>query len=186
MKKLLLLITFIIATKCTYAQKDSLSKAVEARSAAIGHTGNNEIKVNILYLVLGLPEISYERLIADNMGVGVSAMVSLLDDQDVRYALVANYRLYFGNKKANGFFIEGNMGIVGEEHGTYYLVPENNGYYELTKSTQAYFGLGAAAGVKFLTRNGLLGEAYLGGGRLLGNGISEFYPRIGVTIGKRF
>lgn len=68
MKKLLLLITFIIATKCTYAQKDSLSKVIEARSAAIGHTGNNEIKVNILYLVLGLPEISYERLIADNMG----------------------------------------------------------------------------------------------------------------------
>jgi hypothetical protein len=186
MKKLLLLLILFTTATCAYAQKDSISKAVEARSAAIGHAGNNEIKVNILYLVLGLPEISYERLIADNMGVGVSVMVSLLEEQQVRYAMLANYRLYFGNKKANGFFIEGNMGIVGEEHGTYYFMPENNGYYELTESTQAYFGLGAAAGVKFLTRNGLLGEAYLGGGRLLGNGSSEFYPRVGVTIGKRF
>ncbi|WP_432710444.1 hypothetical protein [Pedobacter sp.] len=107
------------------------------------------------------------------MGIGVSAMVSLLDDQDVRYALLANYRLYFGNKKANGFFIEGNMGVVAEEH-------------ELKKSTKAYFGLGAATGAKFLTRNGLLGEAYLGAGRLLGNSSSGYYPRVGVTIGKRF
>ena len=186
MKKLLLLIILFTVTNCAYAQKDSLSKAIQMRSAAIGHAGNNEIKVNLLYLVLGLPEISYERLIADNMGVGVSAMVSLLDEQDVRYALLANYRLYFGNKKANGFFIEGNMGVVAEEHGTYYFMPENNGYYELTKSTKAYFGLGAAAGAKFLTRNGLLGEAYLGAGRLLGNSSSGYYPRVGVTIGKRF
>ena len=174
---------------CAFAQKDSLAKAIEMRSAAIGHTGNNEIKVNVLYLVLGMPEISYERLITDNMGVGLSTMISVDDDIDMKYGVLANYRLYFGNKKANGFFIEGNMGVIVEETGTYYYVPSpvNDGYYyDIRKSNDAYFGLGAAVGAKFLTRNGLLGEAYLGGGRLLSDKSSEFYPRIGITIGKRF
>jgi hypothetical protein len=186
MKKLLLSITLFIFSTCAYAQKDSLAKSVEIQSAAIGHSGNNEIKVNLFYLVLGLPEISYERLITDNMGVGLSATVAVEDNQDMRYAFLASYRLYFGNKKANGFFIEGNMGVITEENSTYYYVPETNGFYQATKSNDAYFGMGAAAGAKFLTRNGFLGEAYVGAGRLLGDNNSEVYPRLGITIGKRF
>jgi hypothetical protein len=186
MKKLLLSVTLFTISTCAYAQKDSLANSIAIQSATIGHNGNNEIKVNLLYLVFGLPEISYERLVTDNMGVGLSAVVSVEDDQDIRYAFLASYRLYFGNKKANGFFIEGNMGVISEEEGTYYYMPENNGYSQATKSNRAYFGLGAAAGAKFLTRNGLLGEAYLGAGRLLGDSQSEFYPRMGITIGKRF
>jgi len=185
MKKIILSITLFMAATCAYAQQDSLANAIKTRSAAIGHSGNNEIKVNLLYLVLGLPEISYERLIADNMGIGFSAVVSV-DDQDLRHAFLASYRLYFGNKKANGFFIEGNGGIVSEKEHHFYYSPENNGIYQVTESTPSYFGLGAAAGAKFLTRNGFLGEAYLGAGRLLGESHSEYYPRVGITIGKRF
>ncbi|WP_432710443.1 hypothetical protein [Pedobacter sp.] len=59
MKKLLLLIILFTVTTYSYAQKDSLANVIQMRSAAIGHTGNNEIKVNLFYLVLGLPEISY-------------------------------------------------------------------------------------------------------------------------------
>jgi len=187
MKKIILSITLFMVASCAYAQKDSLANAIKVRSEAIGHTGNNEIKVNLLYLVLGLPEISYERLISDNMGVGLSTTVAI-DDQDLRHAFLASYRLYFGNKKANGFFIEGNMGVISEKeyNSYYYYLPENNGYNEVTKSNRTYFGLGAAAGAKFLTRNGFLGEAYLGAGRLLGESQSEYYPRVGITIGKRF
>ena len=45
-----------------------------------------------------------------------------------------------------------------------------------------------AAGGKFLTRNGFLGEAYLGVGRSFGRNSNnnEAYPRVGITIGKRF
>jgi len=185
MKKIILSITLFMAVTCAYAQKDSLAKAIEMRSAAIGHSGNNEIKVNLLYLVLGLPEISYERLISDNMGVGIAVVVAV-DDQDLRHSFLGNYRLYFGNKKANGFFIEGNMGVVTEKEHHFYYFPENNGSLQVTESTPTYFGLGAAAGAKFLTRNGFLGEAYLGAGRLLGESHSEYYPRVGITIGKRF
>ena len=48
------------------------------------------------------------------------------------------------------------------------------------------FGLGAAAGAKFLTKNGFVGEIYVGAGRLFGSSDIEVYPRAGITIGKRF
>jgi hypothetical protein len=185
MKKLLLSITFLLTSICVYAQQDSIANSVKVRSAAIGHGGNNEIKVNLLYMTLGIPEISYERLIADNMGLGLSTMVSLSDDEDMNLGLLATYRLYFGTKKANGFFIEGNTGVITKKEYVY--------SYEMyaadmapTRTTKANFALGAACGAKFLTRNGFLGEAYLGVDRLLGGGTEDFYPRIGITIGKRF
>jgi hypothetical protein len=186
MKKLLLSIILFAITGCAFAQKDSLSKAIEAQSAIIGHNGNNEIKLNLLYLALGLPEISYERLITDNMGVGLSAMAAIEDDQDLRYSFLASYRLYFGAKKANGFFIEGNMGVFSEREVNYTYVPENDVFYQIEEGNHAYFGFGAAAGGKFLTRNGFFGETYLGLGRLPENSRFEVYPRIGITIGKRF
>lgn len=46
--------------------------------------------------------------------------------------------------------------------------------------------MGIAAGGKFLTKNGFVGEIYGGVGRLFGNSNVEAYPRGGITIGKRF
>jgi hypothetical protein len=185
MKKLLLSIIICALGTSVYAQKDSVSKAVASRSAAIGHSGNNEIKLNLLYMALGIPELSYERLIGDNMGVGLSTLVSLTDDESVNLAVLANYRLYFGNNKANGFFIEANTGVITQKDYYYYYDPSMN-YLAPVKSNQASFALGAACGAKFLTRNGFLGEAYLGVDRLLGSHSDDFFPRIGITIGKRF
>ena len=184
MKKLLLSFIFMLLAVGVFAQKDNEVNSVNSQSAAIGHSGNNEIKLNLLYLVLGMPEVSYERLIADNMGLGISAMVSLIDDPDLRFSVIADYRLYFGNKKANGFFIEGNMGVVSQRYYSYYF--NDNGYGNLNEVDKVQLGLGAACGAKFLARNGLFGEAYVGLGRLLANDGDEFYPRVGITIGKRF
>ena len=49
-------------------------------------------------------------------------------------------------------------------------------------------GLGLAIGGKFLTKNGFIGEIYIGGGRNFINTdkIDGGYPRIGVSIGKRY
>ncbi|MET3113488.1 hypothetical protein AAKU52_001213 [Pedobacter sp. CG_S7] len=185
MKRLLLSITLLLLLSAgVYAQKDIVVNSVNSQSAAIGHNGNNEIKLNLLYMVLGMPEVSYERLIDDNMGVGISAMVSLIDDPDLRFSVIADYRLYFGNKKANGFFIEGNMGLVSQRYYSYYY--NDNGYSNLDMVDKVQLGLGAACGAKFLARNGLFGEAYVGAGRLLGNDGDQYYPRVGITIGKRF
>lgn len=189
MKKLLLIALFLISVVVANAQTDSLAKAVQERSAVLGHTGNNEIKLNLLFSILGMPEITYERIIGDNMGAGVAVLFNLEKEVDYKFSMTPYYRVYFGNKKASGFFIEGNASIMTRRYEIVYdYYNSNNGNGDYRKETRASFGLGAAVGGKFLTRNGFLGEAYFGVGRTLSDrrNIIEAYPRIGFTIGKRF
>lgn len=199
MKTTLLIVILIGSISWSKAQNgdtDSLSKAIKLRSEAIGHGGNNEIKINLLYSVLAIPEITYERIIEDNMGAGISLAIGATSENvfgsKINYIITPHYRLYFGNKKANGFFIEGNAGIISYKEFDYSSLPYTSyptGYnYTLHKENYTDFGLGAAAGAKFLTRNGFLGEAYLGVGRVFGGKSQslEAYPRLGLTIGKRF
>lgn len=190
MKKFLLLGLLLASTLMVSAQTDSLSKSIQKRSEAIGHGGNNELKLNLLMTIIGAPEITYERLIGDNMGLGLTAGVSISeDDVDYKYIIMPHYRLYFGGKKANGFFIEGNAALMGNREYSYLYYtdyyPGGGGSHNWNTKTQ--FGLGAAAGAKFLTRNGFLGEVYTGVGRVFGSRrLIEAYPRVGITIGKRF
>src|SRR5687768_7683065 len=106
MKKLLL--TGLLVSGCIFAnaqnKADSLSKAVQKDAEAIGQGGNNEIKLNLLYTVIGIPEISYERLLKDNMGVGLSIFAAIDNKQDYSFAAIPHFRVYFGAKKAAGFF----------------------------------------------------------------------------------
>lgn len=152
---------------------------------------NNEIKFNIPLAIYGLPELSYERIIEDNMSLGIS--VSIAADKPYNYftdkgiperaIICPYYRLYFGQKKAAGFYIEGNMAVSSQK--------ELNAYDYLTglntaESKSTGFGFGAAVGVKLLTKNGFSGDFYGGWGRLFGDNIYNGYPRIGICIGKRF
>jgi len=194
MKKVLLTGLILICTLASYAQQsDTLKNSIQKKAEAMGHGGNNELKINLLLTVIGMPEISYERIVEDNMGVGLSVFAGLDDSQEYNWGLIPHYRLYFGAKKASGFFIEGNAAIINFRDYYYYIHPAIDyapGYLPPpTKTSTTSFGLGAAAGAKFLTRNGFLGEAYLGVGRTFGENSSssiEAYPRIGITIGKRF
>ena len=139
--------------------------------------------------LFALPEITYERLLTDNSSVGLSIMFSVDNENDNKFGITPHYRVYFGKKKANGFFLEGNATIVKFEEYYQYSQFDMKGNMILFGSNidkYTSFGMGIAAGTKFLGRNGLFGEAYLGAGRFFNpNGI-EAYPRIGVTIGKRF
>ena len=198
MKKLLIVNLILVSSFLCYAQKPDTAKAnIQREAEAIGHGGNNELKINLLFTVIGMPEISYERLLADNMGLGASIFFGLDKETEYKFGLIPHYRIYFGAKKASGFFIEGNASLVTVEdfyYNTEFLAassfPSGGLYYDSrVERNRTFFGLGAAAGAKFLTRNGFLGEAYLGGGRLFGQGSNpdvDGYPRIGVTIGKRF
>ncbi|WP_316829363.1 DUF3575 domain-containing protein [Pedobacter aquatilis] len=194
MKKHFLLALIMASSLFAFAQTDSVSKTIKAKSEAIGHGGNNEVKINLLNTVIGIPEISYERLLEDNMGVGVSLAVRLTDENvygsRINYLVTPHYRLYFGSKKANGFFIEGNAAVISykEFDGStlpYTSYPVGFDYSTLDKN-YTKFGLGVAAGAKFLTRNGFLGELLLGGGRVFKSNSIDAFPRIGITIGKRF
>jgi hypothetical protein len=48
------------------------------------------------------------------------------------------------------------------------------------------FGLGIAVGSKFVTTSGFVFDVYAGLGRNLLESDGQAYPRLGLTIGKRF
>lgn len=157
------------------------------KSRLLNQLGDNEIRLNIAYAIAGIPEINYERFLADNMGLGIACGYSFekVENMRLRYEAMPYARLYFGEKKASGFFIEANMGIIGQQ-----TTEINYGVDGMTVIDSARkslnIGFGAAAGAKFLARNGFIGEIYFGMGRLFGDGITFAYPRLGICLGKRY
>ncbi|MDQ8006427.1 MAG: hypothetical protein REI64_16610 [Pedobacter sp.] len=185
MKKIATFLSLCLTASVGYAQTSEQKKDFE--------NGKNEIKINLFSSVFALPELNYERLLEDNMSVGLALGFGIGNEDDFsEYRLLAipHYRVYFGKKNCSGFFIEGNAALANvreERYGYYY--DTNYGYVTVGNgnTTKFNFGLGAAVGAKFLTRNGFVGEVYGGVGRFLGGNRSiEAYPRVGITIGKRF
>lgn len=179
MKKIIPLFILLLCSISIIAQKNENSL-------------NNEIKFNVPLAIYGLPELSYERIVEDNMGLGVS--VSFAVDKAYNYntdkgiqhrAIICPfYRLYFGQKRAAGFYIEGNMAL---SHQKELNTPDFSTGTNIPKNTiSTGFGFGAAVGIKLLARNGFTGDFYGGWGRLFGENIINGYPRLGICIGKKF
>ena len=194
MKKMLIIGLLLATTNFAFAQTDTLAIKLKKPLETTGANGNNELKLNLIYAIAGFPELTYERIIKDDMSVGVSVLVGLEKKSEYAFGIIPHYRIYFGGKKANGFFIEGNAAVISNNeeyynYGVHDYISYPPGYYptyqDMTK-TYTNFGLGAAAGAKFLTKNGFVGEVYLGVGRLFGSNNLESYVRSGITIGKRF
>ena len=190
-RKLTIFIAVLLLSLNAFSQQQNTSTDVNAaQSKSLNGSDNNELRINLLMSIIGLPELTYERYVADNMGVGLSVAVSLdkMENMSTRSIILPYYRLYFGSKKASGFFIEGNMALVRQKELDYNYYYDNGVTYqsELYTRLTTNFGFGGAIGVKLLARNGFVGEVYLGGGRLFGESIAEAYPRIGVSLGKRF
>lgn len=155
-----------------------------------------ELKLNLGMSVAGIPEVTYEYFLEDNSSIGLSIGVGLDKPEDLSLRFIATpyYRLFFGKKKNAGFFIEANAAIASYNDAYYeytYYYDDEGFYYE--EETNVYdekttnFGLGAAVGFKLLTRNNYVGEIYAGAGRLFGDSNDfEVYPRLGISIGKRF
>ena len=183
--KVIISIVVLVLSTHVYGQEQ---QQINDQSESV-KTYNNEIRFNLLTAVAGIPEVNYERFIDENMGLGLAVGLGLDQSLSTKAYILPYYRLYFGKKKASGFFIEGNMAVVSqkETYNTYdyygYTVTPIMGTY--TKST-TNFGFGAAIGVKLLARKGYTGEVFLGGGRLFGESIASAYPRIGICLGKRF
>lgn len=178
MKKLLLIIIGIICLKSSDAQ-------------SIKKIKNQEIRFNVPLAIYGLPELSYERIVEENMGLGVSLSFAVDKPRDYmtdkgipeRWIICSYYRLYFGEKQARGFYVEGNMALASQKelNGYDYLTSKN-----LPSRTTTGFGFGAALGVKLITKNGYVGDFYAGWGRLFGDNIYNSYPRLGICLGKRY
>ena len=148
----------------------------------------NEFRFNMLSSMLGLLELNYERFLSDNSGLGISTSISLesREDQTIRSMALPYFRVYFDNRYASGAFIEANMAIAREYFLDYGSYVAGSGWINRSYKYQTTFGLGTSIGYKMVRRNGLVGEVSLGLGRLFGNSYAELYPRIGISIGKRW
>lgn len=176
MKKLtfLLVITFTL----TLNSQDSLPS----------NYPKNEIKLNVLYSLLGLPELTYERTLNQFSSIGASVFYGVASNTNVGIGVFPFYRWYFGQKKpVCGFFLEGNAGIYAQDVTRFYYGP-TFGYFSTKKEIQG--GLGLGLGGKFEVQKVWTAELLCGFGRnFLNSGNqkeNEAYPRIGISIGRRF
>lgn len=148
----------------------------------------NEIKGNALFLVLGAVEATYERLLNEDSGLGVSLFFVSEDDADVNFSVTPYYRAYFGKKSAAGFFVEGFSMINSGNNGSYSDYNPNTGnYYEVEGEKFTDFALGFGLGSKWIHRKGFIFEINAGIGRnLFSDNSPEVVGRGGITLGYRF
>jgi hypothetical protein len=180
------LLLFLTLSIAVFSQEE---KEVDSESASTEKEfSKNEIKLNVAYVLIGHPEITYERFLSDESAIGLSAAFSIDKDVPFNYSGIAYYRFYFGKKPASGFFIEANGGVFSVRYEYHdYHTPE---YQEIiSRINDTGTGAGAALGVKFITKKGWVGEFVIGGLRTFmfdnKNNLS-IYPRLGLTIGKKF
>jgi len=148
----------------------------------------NEIKINGLYLVVGAVEVTYERLLNEESGIGISVFLPIDDDinDDINYYISPYYRMYFGKKYAAGFFVEG-FGLLSSVNENRFDFDTADGFSEKTVTD---FALGIGVGGKWVTKRGFLAELSFGIGRNLFNNSSnsdnDFVGKIAITLGYRF
>ncbi len=154
---------------------------------------SNEFKLNAAYLLSGLVEFSYERILSDESSIGVSTGLSFDEEVwNVKFELIPYYRFFFGNKRGAGFFIEANTAFYTYDYDEYYYDDYYDGFasspveFDNHEENKFGFGLGIAVGGKFVTTSGFVFDVYAGLGRNLLESDGQVYPRLGLTIGKRF
>jgi len=169
MKKTLFIIAALCMCSAVFSQKILRVKPV----------ATNEIKLNLAMLLASFPEISYERVWGNNIGLGLSAAVSFSNDFDTKYQFTPYCRFYFGESLIKSFFIEGNIGVIGYKKYT----NDYSGYYSSKVENALDLGVGLAVGYRYVNRAGLVGEVFLGLGRSVDDRV---YSRCGISLGRLF
>lgn len=160
-----------------------LASTLNAQESANNY--HHELRLNALNLVLGNPELDYEYLLNENSGAGIYASINVDNNKIFPYNFMAGpyYRLYVGSRYASGFFFEGTLSVIGEKVDKY---DPNTGSY--SPYDKIGFGPSVAIGGKFVIRKSVVFEFFGGIGRNFS--ADEFsadaFPRIGISIGKRF
>lgn len=148
----------------------------------------NELKLNGLYLVAGAFDVTYERALNDESGLGLNLFLPFDEDikDDIQYYISPYYRMYFGKKYAAGFFMEGFGMLNSVTDNTIWLCDTCNGDEFRKKIID--FALGIGFGGKWVTNRGFIGELNLGFGRNLFSSEQgeEMIGKAGITIGYRF
>lgn len=170
----------------------------------------NELRLNLLdMLSRGTLNASYERFLTPQTSLGVTTMVALNDDYTEKFEFAPSFRMYFNDdllELRKSVFVEVFTAFVVADSGydDYYYVdcsyPEQSiqasadpqglsiapcGYYS-EPSPEAAFALGIMLGKKWVNQSNFTFEFGLGFGRYLTQTYNEAYPRINLSIGKRF
>ena len=175
MKKNITLILFCLLTISIFSQEKKQKSP------------NNELRLNLLYAAVGLPVISYEKIINNESSYGLSFAFSVDSYIDINYIILPYYRHYFSKKRAAGFFIEANASL-GSFKGTYYGYLEDGSYTGSNVGNTTGAGLGFSIGQKCITKQNWTANITLGVSRNIVNNIfiDQSYPRIEIALGKRF
>ncbi len=149
-----------------------------------GSEGNNELKINLLYIVLETIELEYERILNHNFSLGLAANYYFASTASYNFMALPYFRFYLSEKlRASGFFVEGNTTVLGYEQ---FTGGWSDGVYIEEWDSRLGFGGGIAAGGKFISKGGFVGEVFAGAGRMFSQDYTDFYLRAGISIGKRF
>lgn len=143
---------------------------------------NDVLADPILLIAVPMANVSYERLLSENKGLGINAMIKL-DPEDGRFSqFSAFYRMYFGKKYASGFFLEGFIPVTTESNDIYsYNYDDINGYYYTSSVTKGNFttaGIGFGVGGKWVMKNNLVIEASGGIARRFGNRDKHYFDEV--------
>ena len=186
MKKIALIILCFYTT-ISNAQEESIPQDTDKK---------NEITLNALTLIAsGWIDVSYEYLINKEASFGVDLQFGFDENDDFNsyrnFSITPNYRVYFSNKYARGFFIEG-FGMLHRYKDVYYDYGYDSVYgNERIEKNITEFSLGVSVGGKWVTKSGFVAEIFGGIGRNILNNDDSSDPikvagRVGISIGKRF
>lgn len=152
--------------------------SLHAQELNSNQENGSERKNDILldpFLLIAVPmiNVSYERLINKDMGIGVNAMITLSDEVDDFKQFSPYFRYYLGKKYASGLFFEGFVPVTIQRDSFYYTDydgPTNTYYYNYGgEKTVTTVGVGFGIGGKWVIKNRLVIEASGGIARRFGD-----------------
>ena len=187
MMKKLVLIVFCCYSTFAIAQEESLPQDTNKK---------NEVTLNALTLIAsGWIDVSYEYLINKESSFGIDLQFGFDENNNFdtyrNFSITPNYRVYFSNKYARGFFIEG-FGMLHRYKDLFYDYDYEGSINSNTEKNITEFSLGVSVGGKWVTKSGFVAEIFGGIGRnILNNSEDSYDPikvagRVGISIGKRF
>ena len=174
-KTFVILIVTLLLSHNMFSQEDEVAK--------LENKNFNELKLNALFLILGALEVTYERTLNEESGIGLTVFLPLDNDvsDEIKYYISPYYRFYFGEKYASGFFLEG-FGMINSTN-------RDSNFFVLEDDFRTDFALGIGLGGKWITNSGFVGEINLGVGRNLfnnNNTDNEIIAKGGISLGYRF
>ncbi len=182
MKQFLLGITLVLGIVSINAQETEKQRK------------NDILADPFLLIAVPLANVSYERLIAKDMGIGINAMITLSDEVDDFKQFSPYFRYYMGKKYASGFFFEGFVPVTLQNDAYYSYryddITNTYSYVNDAKNNSTTVGIGFGVGGKWIIKDRLVIEASGGIARRFGNfdkyDISPVTGKIMGGVGYRF